>query len=81
MILNHIILIIESELKLLAVLDKRRRQPIEKQDLLNVMLNNNDSKTGESMSDKSIINNVSAHGDLLRIWWLSVAHCDSLSHS
>ena len=61
------ILIIESELKSLAVLDKRRRQPIEKQDLLNVMLNNNDTKTGESMSDKSIINNVSAHSDLLRI--------------
>ena len=77
MLLHCIIRIFNTELKLLAVLDKRRRQPIEKQDLLNVMLNNKDSKTGESMSDKSIINNVSAHDNLLRLYWLSVAPCNS----
>lgn len=42
-----------------TILDKRRRHPIEKQDLVNVMLNNTDTKTGEKMSDESIINNVS----------------------
>ncbi|KAI0768381.1 cytochrome P450 [Irpex lacteus] len=43
-----------------SILDKRRRHPIEKQDLVNVMLNNTDTKTGEKMSDESIINNLSS---------------------
>ena len=51
----------------MVVLDKRRRHPIEKQDLLNVMLKNKDSKTGQGMSDESIINNVSGFHDLLLV--------------
>lgn len=42
-----------------TVVDKRRRHPIDKNDLLNVMMKNTDSKTGERMTDESIINNVS----------------------
>ena len=49
----------------MAVLDKRRRHPIEKQDLLNVMLKNKDSKTGQGMSDESIVNNVSGCDGIL----------------
>ncbi|KAI0093019.1 cytochrome P450 [Irpex rosettiformis] len=41
-----------------SILDKRRQRPIDKQDLLNVMLNNKDPKTGKNMTDESIINNL-----------------------
>ncbi|KAI0777972.1 cytochrome P450 [Irpex lacteus] len=41
-----------------SIVDKRRRHPIDKNDLLNVMMKNTDSKTGERMTDESIINNL-----------------------
>ena len=38
---------------------ERRENPIEKEDLLNVMLNGVDKKTGKKLSDESIRYNVS----------------------
>lgn len=40
------------------LLDDRRRHPVEKKDLLNAMINNVDSKTGQKLDDDSIINNM-----------------------
>ena len=36
----------------------RKESPTEKNDLLNSMLNEKDPKTGESMTDESIVNNM-----------------------
>ncbi|KAL2845469.1 fatty acid hydroxylase [Aspergillus pseudoustus] len=41
-----------------TVLDRRRREPSDKKDLLNALICGRDPKTGESMSDDSIINNM-----------------------
>ncbi|KAI0690913.1 cytochrome P450, partial [Cytidiella melzeri] len=41
-----------------SILDKRRAHPIDKPDLLNVMLLNKDTKTGQNLSDLSIIQNL-----------------------
>lgn len=41
-----------------AVIDERRRHPIDKKDLLNIMLHSKDPKTGETLSDENIRNNV-----------------------
>ncbi len=46
----------------LAVIEERRKHPTEKQDLLNIMLNGVDQKTGQRLSDQSIRQNVSASG-------------------
>lgn len=40
------------------VIDARRKNPTEKKDLLNFMLNGRDAKTGEGLSDQSIIDNM-----------------------
>ncbi|THY18852.1 putative P450 monooxygenase [Aureobasidium pullulans] len=40
------------------LLADRRKHPVEKQDLLNAMINNVDSKTGQKLDDDSIINNM-----------------------
>lgn len=37
---------------------KRRENPTDKKDLLNAMLYNQDPKTGENLSDESIVNNM-----------------------
>ena len=42
------------------MIQERRANPIEKDDLLNVMLNGVDKKTGKKLSDESIRYNVSA---------------------
>lgn len=41
-----------------TVVAKRRAEPTDKKDLLNLMLNGRDPKTGEGMSDENIIHNV-----------------------
>ena len=41
------------------MIQERRANPIEKDDLLNVMLNGVDKKTGKKLSDESIRYNVS----------------------
>ncbi|EKG19175.1 Cytochrome P450 [Macrophomina phaseolina MS6] len=40
------------------VIDARRKNPTEKKDLLNFMLDGRDAKTGEGLSDQSIIDNM-----------------------
>lgn len=40
------------------VIDKRRRTPTDKHDLLNAMLFGKDPKTGERLSDESVMNNM-----------------------
>jgi cytochrome P450 / NADPH-cytochrome P450 reductase len=40
------------------VIDQRRANPVEKKDLLNAMLFGKDPKTGERLSDESIMNNL-----------------------
>jgi cytochrome P450 / NADPH-cytochrome P450 reductase len=40
------------------VVAERRAHPSEKKDLLNAMINGRDPKTGESLSDESIMNNM-----------------------
>lgn len=40
------------------LLAERRKHPTDKKDLLNAMINNVDAKTGEKLSDDSIINNM-----------------------
>lgn len=40
------------------VIADRKQNPIEKKDLLNTMLYSKDPKTGESLSDENIRNNV-----------------------
>ncbi len=40
------------------VIDRRRQKPSDKKDLLNVMLFSRDPKTGERLSDESIMNNM-----------------------
>lgn len=40
------------------LLDDRRKHPTDKKDLLNAMINNVDSKTGQKLGDDSIINNM-----------------------
>ncbi|KAF4306958.1 Cytochrome P450 [Botryosphaeria dothidea] len=40
------------------VIDARRKNPTEKKDLLNFMLEGRDAKTGEGLSDQSIIDNM-----------------------
>ena len=42
-----------------AVIAERRANPIDKEDLLNVMLNGVDKKTGKKLSDDSVRYNVS----------------------
>lgn len=41
----------------LQAVNERREHPIDKPDLLNAMLHGKDPKTGQSMSEQSIINN------------------------
>ncbi|PVI05918.1 NADPH-cytochrome P450 reductase-like protein [Periconia macrospinosa] len=41
-----------------AVISKRKQNPTEKKDLLNAMLNGVDAKTGEKMTEESIIDNM-----------------------
>lgn len=41
------------------VVNKRKQNPIEKKDLLTLMLEGKDPKTGEGLSDIAIVNNVS----------------------
>ena len=41
-----------------AVIAERRRNPTDKKDLLNIMLYSKDPKTGQSLSDVNIRNNV-----------------------
>lgn len=43
---------------LAVVLEKRRSHPVDKNDLLNVMILQKDPKTGESLSDDAIVKNV-----------------------
>ena len=43
---------------LLSVVAKRKANPIAKKDLLTLMLNGRDPKTGEGMSDRNISHNV-----------------------
>lgn len=43
---------------LFPVVAKRKADPIEKKDLLTIMLNGQDSKTGQTMSDRNIAHNV-----------------------
>lgn len=40
------------------LLDDRRKHPSDKKDLLNAVINNVDSKTGQKLGDDSIINNM-----------------------
>jgi cytochrome P450/NADPH-cytochrome P450 reductase len=40
------------------VVAERRKHPSDKKDLLNAMIKGRDSKTGEGMSDESIMNNM-----------------------
>lgn len=40
------------------VLDRRRREPSDKNDLLNALIRGQDPQTGEMMSDENIINNM-----------------------
>lgn len=48
----------------IVVLDDRKRFPIESNDVLQTMLHDKDPKSGEMLSDESIVNNVSSvfHG-------------------
>lgn len=41
-----------------AVIANRKKNPVEKKDLLNIMLYQKDAKTGESLTDEAIRNNV-----------------------
>ena len=41
-----------------GVVEQRRRVPSDKKDLLNAMINGRDPRTGEAMSDESIMNNM-----------------------
>lgn len=41
-----------------AVLRERRAKPNDKKDLLNAMINGRDPKTGEGLTDESILNNM-----------------------
>ena len=43
----------------MLVIQERRDNPTDKQDLLNIMLNCEDKKTGKRLSDESIRYNVS----------------------
>ena len=40
------------------VIANRKKNPVEKKDLLNIMLYQKDAKTGESLTDEAIRNNV-----------------------
>jgi cytochrome P450/NADPH-cytochrome P450 reductase len=40
-------------------LEKRKENPVEGKDLLNLMLNGKDPKTGQGMTEESIVDNVS----------------------
>ncbi|KAF9783630.1 hypothetical protein IL306_008757 [Fusarium sp. DS 682] len=42
----------------LEIIEQRRKNPIEGNDLLNAMINSKDPKTGLGMSDESIVNNL-----------------------
>ena len=44
-----------------TVIQERRNNPTDKQDLLNIMLNGEDKKTGKRLSDDSIRYNVGAY--------------------
>jgi len=48
-----------------VVLEDRKANPIEKKDLLNVMLYGKDPKTGQGLSDDAIMRNVRLWSSLL----------------
>ncbi len=57
------------------IVNARKEGPTEKYDLLNAMLNGKDLKTGESMKDESVVNNmitflVASKYRLLYVTWL-----------
>lgn len=60
-----------------AVIAERRRNPTDKKDLLNIMLFSKDPKTGESLSDVNIRNNVRRHFSLLALLFSLTGSHDS----
>ena len=58
----------------MLVIQERRDNPTDKQDLLNIMLNCEDKKTGKRLSDESIRYNVSPHRDVFTAFKL-IAGC------
>lgn len=48
----------KMDLNLVTVIAERRAHPNDKKDSLNAMLHGKDPKTGEGLSDKSIMNNL-----------------------
>lgn len=59
------------------VVEKRKENPIKKQDLLTLMLEGRDPKTGEAMTDKSIVDNVNLNFILFD--WITNVAISSLS--
>lgn len=48
-----------AKLTCMLVVAERKAHPVEKKDLLNLMLEGKDPKTGQQLSDKAISNNAS----------------------